>query len=78
MGALLEELTARLDADCIQTDPEVIAAYSQDRAIFERAGTADVLVMPRNTDEVVAALLAAAAAGAPVVTRGAEIGRAHV
>lgn len=74
VGSLLEELTARLDADCIQTDPEVIAAYSQDRAIFERAGTADVLVMPRNTDEVVAALQAAAAAGAPVVTRGAGTG----
>jgi glycolate oxidase len=74
VGTLLQELTARLDADCIQTDPDVVAAYSQDRAIFERAGTADVLVMPRSTHEVVAALQAAAAAGAPVVTRGAGTG----
>ena len=74
MGTLLQELTARLDADCIQTDPDVVAAYSQDRALFERPGTADVLVMPRSTEEVVAAMQAAAAANVPVVTRGAGTG----
>ncbi|MEY4174607.1 MAG: hypothetical protein RI900_1772 [Actinomycetota bacterium] len=74
MGTLLQELTARLDADCIQTDPDVVAAYSQDRALFERPGTADVLVMPRTTEEVVAAMQAAAAANVPVVTRGAGTG----
>lgn len=71
---LLRELRARLDADCIQTDPDVVAAYSHDRAVFERAGTAAVLVMPRTTAEVVAAVQAAAAVGAPVVTRGAGSG----
>ena len=73
-GRLLHELTMRLDADCIEADPDVIAAYSQDRALFERPGTAAVLVMPRTTEQVVAAVQAAAAAGVPVVTRGAGTG----
>ncbi len=72
--ALIDELRARLDPDCLQTDPDVIAAYAQDRAIFERAGTAAVVVMPRTTDDVVACLAAARAVGAPVVTRGAGTG----
>lgn len=71
---LLDELAARLPADCIETDPDVLLAYAQDRAIFEQAGTAAVLVMPRTTAEVVAAVQAAAAAGVPVVPRGAGTG----
>lgn len=74
MATLIEELRARLDDDRIQTDPDVVLAYAQDRAVFEKAGTAAVLVMPRSTDEVVAALAAARAAGAPVVTRGSGTG----
>ncbi len=42
--------------------------------MFEHAGTAEVLVMPRSTAEVVAAVEAARAAGVPVVTRGAGTG----
>jgi len=71
---LLDELESRLPPDCLQTDAEVVAAYGQDRAIFESAGTAAVLVMPRNTEHVVATLLAARAAGVPVVPRGAGTG----
>jgi glycolate oxidase len=62
---LLQALRARLDDDCIQTDPDVVAAYAQDRAIFEHAGTAAVLVMPRSTAEVVAAVEAARSLGVP-------------
>lgn len=72
--SLLDELRTRLPDDCIQADPDVVAAYSQDRAVFEQAGRASVLVMPRSTAEVVAAIEAARAAGAPVVTRGAGSG----
>lgn len=72
--ALIDELRSRLPAECIQDDPDVVAAYAQDRAIFETAGAAAVVVMPRNTDEVVAAVAAARAAGVPVVTRGAGSG----
>ncbi len=74
MTALLDELRSRLPDECLQTDPDVVAAYAQDRALFERAGTAAVLVMPRHTDDVVAAMAAARAAGVPVVTRGAGTG----
>ncbi len=72
--SLLDELAARLPADCIQTDADVLAAYAQDRAVFEQGGTAAVLVVPRNTAQVVAAVAAANAAGVPVVTRGAGTG----
>ncbi len=74
MGDLLTELTARLPADRIQTDQDVITAYSQDRAIFEKGGTAALLVSPRSTDEVVAAVEAAIAADAVIVPRGAGTG----
>lgn len=72
--AILDELNARLDAACIQTDVDVVAAYSQDRAAFEKAGTAAILVSPRTTAEVVAAVEAANAADVPIVPRGAGTG----
>ena len=74
MGDLLDELRARLPEQRIKTDADVIAAYGQDRAVFEAAGTAAVLVTPHNTDEVVAAMKAAEAANAIVVPRGAGTG----
>lgn len=58
----------------MQTDPDVVAAYGQDRAIFEQTGTAAVLVSPRSTAEVVAAVQAAVAADAIIVPRGAGTG----
>jgi glycolate oxidase len=69
-----EELAARLPADRIQTDRDVIDAYRQDRAVFEGAGTAAVLVNPRSTAEVVAVVEAANAADVPIVPRGAGTG----
>jgi len=72
--ALLEELTARLPDECIQVDTDVVASYGQDRAVFEAAGTAAVLVMPRSTAEVVATVEAANAADVPIVPRGAGTG----
>lgn len=71
---LLEELKRRLPPECIQVDAEVIEAYSQDRAVFEAAGTASILVMPRSTEEVAAAVEAANAADVPIVPRGAGTG----
>lgn len=72
--SLLEELQARLPADRIQADPDVIEAYSNDRAAFEQSGTAALLVVPRSTEEVVAAIEAANAADVPIVPRGAGTG----
>ncbi len=74
VNGLLAELEARLPADCIQLDRDVIDTYSQDRAIFEDRGTASVLVMPRDTAQVVAAVEAANAADVPIVPRGAGTG----
>ncbi len=71
---IYEELAARLPADRIQTDRDVIDAYRQDRAVFEGAGSAAILVNPRSTDEVVAVVEAANAADVPVVPRGAGTG----
>ncbi len=71
---LIDALNTRLPAECIQQDRDVIDSYSQDRAIFEGRGTASVLVMPRNTAEVVAAVEAANAAEVPIVPRGAGTG----
>ncbi|MEE8602453.1 FAD-binding oxidoreductase [Euzebya tangerina] len=74
MSRLRDEVAARLPDECIQLDPDVLGTYGQDRALFEQPGQADVLVMPRSTEEVVQAVQAAAAAGAAVVPRGAGTG----
>ena len=71
---LLGELHSRLPEQRIKVDPDVVAVYSQDRAIFEAAGTAAVLVSPHSTQEVVAAVEAAVAANAIIVARGAGTG----
>jgi glycolate oxidase len=72
--SLLDELQARLPAESIQVDADVIEAYSQDRAVFESAGLASILVMPASTDEVVLAVEAANVADVPIVPRGAGTG----
>ena len=74
MADLLTELRERLPEQRIKTDPDVVLAYSQDRAHFEEHGIAAVLVSPQSTDEVVAAMKAAHASGAVVVARGAGTG----
>jgi len=73
-ATLWRELAARLPEECIQRDQDVIDVYSQDRAIFEGRGEAAILVMPRTTEEVVAAVEAANAADVPIVPRGAGTG----
>ena len=74
MTDLLTELRGRLPEQRIKTDPDIVGAYSHDRAHFEEHGTAAVLVSPHSTDEVVAAMKAAEAANAIVVPRGAGTG----
>ena len=71
---LIDALRSRLPDDCIQIDADVIESYSSDRAIFEAHGSAAVLVMPRSTADVVAAVEAANATGVPIVPRGAGTG----
>lgn len=74
MADLVSELRSRLPEQRIKVDADVVEAYSQDRAIFETPGKAEVLVTPHSTEEVVAAVLAAKAANAIIVPRGAGTG----
>ena len=55
------------------TDPDVLAAHRQDRALTD-AGWPLALVRPRTTEDVQAVLRWASATGTPVVTRGAGTG----
>ena len=71
---LREVLLERLDEDCVQFDRDVVESYSFDRAIFEAHGDAAVLVMPRTTEEVVAAVQVANELDVPIVARGAGTG----
>ncbi|MBT8200789.1 MAG: FAD-binding protein, partial [Acidimicrobiia bacterium] len=71
---LVDDLIAGLPDGRVQTDADVLKAYSQDRAIFEKAGIPMVLVSPHSTAEVVSALQIAAEHGAIVVPRGAGTG----
>lgn len=64
----------RLPGECVQLDPDVVASYSQDRAIFEQPGRAAVLVIPRDTAEVVATVEVANVLDVPIVPRGAGTG----
>ena len=68
MADLLRELQRRLPEQRIKTDPDIVLAYSQDRAIFEQHGIAAVLVSPHSTEEVVEAMKAAEAANAKTMS----------
>jgi glycolate oxidase len=64
------------DAGHVVTDPEVMASYRRDQAApgLLAAGTPAVVVRPRTTAQVQAAVRAAARHGVPVVPRGAGSG----
>ncbi len=71
---LVDALIAGLPDGRVQTDVDVLQAYAQDRAIFEKAGVPLVLVGPHSTGEVATALRIAAEHQAIVVPRGAGTG----
>ena len=73
---LLDELGAVLPDDAVSVDPDRLASYRSDRAVGATAGTPAVLVLPRTTEQVAAALAAAHARRVPVVPRGAGSGLA--
>jgi glycolate oxidase len=58
----------------LAVDPDVVAAYSQDRATFLIPGTAAAVAMAASTEDVVAVLKICHAAHIPVVPRGAGTG----
>ncbi|GAC58961.1 putative FAD-linked oxidase [Gordonia hirsuta DSM 44140 = NBRC 16056] len=64
-------LTDSLPAGTVVTDPDILAAYRQDRAQDPDAGTPLALVRPTTTAQVQSAVRWCAEAGVPIVTRGA-------
>ena len=69
-----ERLFADLPPDRVVTDPDVLAAYARDDAAWAEAGKSIALVRPTSTAEVAAVVKACAAAGVPIVPRGAGTG----
>ena len=69
-----ERLFADLPPDRVVTDPDVLAAYARDDAAWAEAGKSIALVRPTSTAEVAAVVGACAAAGVPIVPRGAGTG----
>jgi glycolate oxidase len=69
-----ERLFADLPPDRVVTDPDVLTAYARDDAAWAEAGKAIALVRPTSTAEVAAVVTACAAAGVPIVPRGAGTG----
>ncbi|HLR84199.1 MAG TPA: FAD-binding protein, partial [Nocardioidaceae bacterium] len=72
--AVLAALRAALPDDCIVTDPDLMESYRVDRAMFCEAGTPLAVLLPRETDQVSAALRVASEHRVPVVPQGARSG----
>jgi glycolate oxidase len=70
---LIRQLEAALGAGAVLHRPEELMLYEYDGSALDLA-TPDVVVVPATTDEVAAAVRIGAAAGWPVVPRGAGTG----
>ncbi|HEY0803663.1 MAG TPA: FAD-linked oxidase C-terminal domain-containing protein [Pseudonocardiaceae bacterium] len=71
---LAQRLRAELGADVVHTDPEVTASYSRDMMPIAPSGQPLAVVLPADTGQVQAVVRACAAAGVPIVPRGAGSG----
>ena len=71
---LLTDLTDTLGADAVLTDPDVTEGYRRDMMPLAPHGAPLAVVLPGNTAEVQAVVRACAAAGVPIVPRGAGSG----
>lgn len=76
MPELLDDLRAALGEAAVLTDPDLLRGHQRDEADLCPAGTPAVLVRPRRTADVVAAVRVAARHGVPVVPQGARTGLA--
>ncbi|HYN97182.1 MAG TPA: FAD-linked oxidase C-terminal domain-containing protein [Pilimelia sp.] len=76
MPGLAEDLRAALSDGAVVTDPDLLRAYERDEADLCAYGSPAVVVRPRGTAEVAAAVRIAAAHGVPVVPQGARTGLA--
>ena len=73
---LLDDLRAALGDDAVLTDPDLLRMHQRDEADLCAAGTPLVVTRPRDTEQVVAVVRAAARHGVPVVPQGARTGLA--
>jgi glycolate oxidase len=69
-----ERLRAELGVDAVITDPDVTASYQRDMMPLAPHGSPLAVVMPADTAEVQAVVRTCAAAGVPIVPRGAGSG----
>ena len=70
------DLEKILEGSTVQTDPDVLEAYSRDRAPLAPAGTPVAMVRARNVEDVARTLKFANERRIPVVTRAAGSGLA--
>ena len=73
-SVVLDELAARLPADRMITDPDVLSSYAHDEAEWAPWSLPTAVVRPQTADEVQAVVRSCIASGAPVVPRGAGTG----
>jgi glycolate dehydrogenase FAD-linked subunit len=71
---LLTSLRAAVGADAVLVDPDVTASYQKDMMPLAPYGSPLAVVLPSNTEQVQAVVRACAAAGVPIVPRGAGSG----
>ncbi|HEY0449591.1 FAD-binding oxidoreductase [Actinophytocola sp.] len=71
---LLETLTAALGKDAVLVDPDVTDSYRRDMMPLAPHGSPLAVVLPGDAGEVQAVVRACAAAGVPIVPRGAGSG----
>ncbi|GAA0608135.1 FAD-linked oxidase C-terminal domain-containing protein [Kutzneria viridogrisea] len=72
--ALVQVLRNALGKDGVRTDPDVTASYSRDMMPLAPVGRPLAVVFPADTEQVRAVVRACAAAGVPIVPRGAGSG----
>jgi glycolate oxidase len=73
---VVADLRAGLPEDAVLDDPDVVASYSRDMAMFAPSGLPRAVVLARSTEEVRHAVRVAAAHRVPLVPRGAGSGLA--
>lgn len=72
--SLIDRLTEIVGADQVLVDPAVMDAFRRDMTPLAPAGMPRAVVRPGSTAEVAAVVAACAAAGVPIVPRGAGSG----
>ena len=72
--AVVDSLRAALGHPAVIVDPDVTTAYSRDMMPLAPSGRPLAVVLPTSTEQVVAVVRICAAAGVPIVPRGAGSG----